>query len=104
MPFTNWGTVRLNAGGLAFAYGYVQMPGAETQLNGRTLEAAFVINQGAIKAPGTIIGDVTNQAQIFFLEVGVLAIQGDFTQTGGDTTLVANSSHATGNRRESPPS
>jgi hypothetical protein len=89
-PFLSNGTVEVQSGTLQFSAGYAQTLGV-TRLAGGTLQSdtTFNVSGGLIEGAGLITGDLTNNGEIApGAPVGLLLVDGAYTQGGGGTFSV----------------
>lgn len=97
VPFTNTGSIRVNAGSLVFTDELVFPAGSTNQING-TLHVLHLFNAGTLRVNGVVEGDLTNNGQLYLDgtvtgdlvnnasmdpggSIGLAVVQGDFTQT-----------------------
>jgi len=97
VPFTNTGSIRVNAGSLVFTDELIFPAGTTNQING-TLHVLHLFNAGTLRVNGVVEGDLTNNGQLYLDgtvtgdlvnnasmdpggSIGLALVQGDFTQT-----------------------
>lgn len=97
VPFTNTGSIRVNAGSLVFTDELIFPNGSNNQIDG-TLHVLHLINAGTLRVNGIVEGDLTNNGQLYLKgtvtgdlvnnssmdpggSIGLAVVQGSFTQT-----------------------